>query len=196
MIPRRILTMRFFILPFVALLGVVGLAACTDDDGTAGPDEGATVGDVARGGEEEAAFAPDDDTAAFVANPGSFLGRTVVVSGEIQQVMSGRVLTVGEEEHLLVLNTKAPTFDLEPGQVAQVKGVVGLYKANTDLNSALRQAVGANAFTRLAQDDLDEIDAVFDGRHYVAATDIDLLETDELDAVGNDAGLVDTENEE
>ncbi len=188
--------MRVLVLPFVALLGIVGLAACTDGDDSAGPDEGATVDNVAGGGEEEPAFAPDDDTAAFVANPASFVGKTVVVSGEIQQVMSGRVLTVGEEEHLLVLNAKNPTFDLEPGQVAQVKGVVGLYQANTDLNSALRQAVGANAFTRLAQDDLDEIDAGFDGKHYVAATDIDLLETDELDAVGNDTGLVDTENEE
>ncbi len=186
---------RMLVLPFIALFGVVGLAACTDGEDSAGPEEGASIEDVAESPDEEA-FAPDDDTSQFFANPGPFVGKTIVVSGEIQQVMSGRVLTIGEEEHLLVLGAKAPTFDLEPGQVAQVKGVVGVYRTNMDLNSALQQAVGPNAFTRFGQDDVDEIDAAFDGKNYVVATDIDLLGTDEANATGNDAGLVSAAAEE
>ncbi len=182
------IVMRTLVLPLIALLGVVGLAACSDDE-SAGPEEGASIEDVAQQPEEEV-FAPDDDTEMFFANPGSFVGRTVAVSGEIQQVMSGRVLTLGEEQHLLVLGAKAPTFNLEPGHVAQVKGVVGVYRANGDLNAALQQAVGPNAFTRFNQDDIGEIDAAFDGKNYVVATDIDLLDPDDVNATGNDAGLI------
>ncbi|MDQ4130247.1 MAG: hypothetical protein M3133_04550 [Actinomycetota bacterium] len=184
---------RMLALSLIALVAAVGLGACTDDE-SAGPEEGATVEEVAESPEEE--FAPDDDTEAFTAEPGRFVGQTVVVSGEIQQLMSGRVLTIGEESHLLVFMAKAPTFDLEPGQVAQVKGVVGVYRANTDLNAALQQAVGPNAFTRLAQEDLDEIDRAFENRNYILATDIDLLETDEANAIGNDDGLINGEDEE
>lgn len=87
--------------PAVAVLTAGWLSGCSDD--SAGPEFGADVEDVAEppGADDDEALSEEDDP---LEENGvlSFVGRTVTVSAEVEEIVTPGVLRIGDEGSVLV----------------------------------------------------------------------------------------------
>ena len=143
----------------LAFLLAAGVAACgRGDDESAGPETGRTdVEDVTEGDEP-------------ITEPDRFVGQTVTVSGEVSDLLGPSAFEIAGEdaggEGLLVVGAaQAPT--LGDDTVVQVTGTV---RDGFDVAEAEREL-------GLSLD--DALFASFLGRHYIAATNVEVLPANE-----------------
>lgn len=109
-------------LVLVGLAVWIGFAVLGDDDDSAGPELGATIGEIA------------DD-------PESFYGERVVVSGQIRERIGTTALTIGEAE-LLVVVARELTDDADVGDLIQVTGTVQPLSSYAENDPAMGEVQG------------------------------------------------------
>ena len=93
----------------IALLATGGVSGCTEEEGSAGPELGADVEDVAEppGGDEEPFEQGEGEERS------ALVGQTVTVSGEVTEVLAQGALRVGGEdgaESVVVLSAPYESF--------------------------------------------------------------------------------------
>lgn len=133
---------------------VLVIAGC--GGGTAGPEADTSLGDILA--EEDPALA--------------YRGQTVVVSAEIDRILSPTAFTIAGTDATslpaVLVVTQNHTRDLETGEIVQVTGAVDVIDDQSELQDLLGLAVSDNVFDEYRGDPLilaDEVDSTlgFDG---------------------------------
>lgn len=134
-------------------LGLGVLAGCGEE--TSGPEQGATVGEIQQD-QEPAEAAESEDVMSFV-------GQTVTVSADVNEIITPTAFTLGDDlfgEPLLVVSGE-PAPQLNPDSPVQVTGTV-------------MQAFDLVAVeSELGVDFDDALFTDFDGEPYIVASNID-----------------------
>jgi len=159
--------LRWIVAPLLAAALAGATTACTD---SAGPEEGTSLEDLqaedapAAGGadEEDIAQAPNDDTAQFLPDQASYLGRRVTVSGTIVVVFNPNAFVIGEGDLATLVTRSSTDLTLQPGIVAQVTGTVGEF-------------VIIDVERELGTDFVDADLIGFEKAPYIAADNVNLL---------------------
>jgi hypothetical protein len=152
---------RAVAVPAALVLAVAGISACSDD--TTGPEAGVTVEDIAGTAEENEIGLEEGDIQEFE----QYLGETVTVSADLNQVIDDRAFTIGrraaETQELLVLTPV--DRELLPGTTVRVTGEVGTFVFDelSQEEASWMLEVGEAQWT------------AFDGEPYVAATAVEEL---------------------
>lgn len=127
-------------MPWLMLLGLGIVAAIVlwawlvNDDGSAGPEQGVTVEDIA----ESDAF----DTDGF---GGDLIGQQVTVTGNVSEVVGGNAVRLGGEDFggdgILVIQVSGAGAGITEGDNVRVTGTVRDYDA-----TAFEQEFGTDAY--------------------------------------------------
>lgn len=161
--------------PTMALAVAASLTACSDD--SAGPETGADVEDVA---EQPIVEEPVENA--------SFLGQTVTVSAEIEEMVSPQAFWIGGDDQVLVISSGASFeemgFDISEGLVEDdvVVRVTGTVK-EFDL-AGLEDEFGV--------DYDDEVFEPFEGQHVIVADDVSTLVGEQVTVAGEVDDLIST----
>ncbi len=147
--------------PAALLLALGAVSACSGD--TSGPETGASVEDISGVAEDDAIGLDEGDIAEFQ----EYLGDTVTVSADVNQILAQRAFTIGgpntDAQPLLVIS---PTDrELPPGTPVRVTGVVRTFVFDELSRQDAQMLLQAGQAQWLA----------FDGEPYVAATELEIL---------------------